>query len=156
MPRVIGLALLLLLVWIGPVVAQAVIHVPNNDPEMAEAQAKARATLAQFWRAFDQPGANEGGFSLKVAVPYGANNSEHIWFNNIERASGKMFGTVNNEPVHVKGLRRGQRLEIEDRKISDWMYLRAGKIVGNYTMRPLLKRLPPQEAARYRAMLAEP
>jgi hypothetical protein len=29
-------------------------------------------------------------------------------------------------------------------------------MVGNYTMRPLLKRMPPQDAARYRAMLADP
>ncbi len=31
--------------------------------------------------------------------------------------------------------------------------MRDGKIVGNETMRPLLKRLPKAEAARYRAKL---
>jgi hypothetical protein len=34
--------------------------------------------------------------------------------------------------------------------------MRAGKMVGNYTMRPLLKRMPLNDAARYRAMLADP
>ncbi len=147
---------LLLLGWTCAAAAQAVVHVPNNDPEMAAAQAKAQVTLAEFWRVFDQPGANEEGFAVKVAIPYGANSSEHMWFNGIERSGGKLFGTLNNNPVHVTGLRRGQRIEIDGRQISDWMYLRSGKIVGNYTMRPLLKRLPPQEAARHRAMLAEP
>lgn len=147
---------LLLLGWICVAAAQAVIHVPNNDPEMAAAQAKAQASLAEFWRVFDRPGANEEGFAVKVAIPYGANNSEHMWFNGIERSGSKLFGTLNNNPVHVKELRRGQRIEIDEARISDWMYLRSGKIVGNHTMRPLLKRLPPQEAARYRAMLAEP
>jgi hypothetical protein len=33
--------------------------------------------------------------------------------------------------------------------------MRAGKMVGNYTMRPLLKRMPPNDATRYRAMLAD-
>jgi uncharacterized protein YegJ (DUF2314 family) len=156
MPRGMAFAPLLLLGWICAAAAQAVVHVPNNDPEMAAAQGKAQATLAEFWRVFDRPGANEEGFAVKVAIPYGANNSEHMWFNGIERSGGKLFGTLNNNPVHVTELQRGQRIEIDERRISDWMYLRSGKIVGNHTMRPLLKRLPPQEAARYRAMLADP
>ena len=53
-------------------------------------------------------------------------------------------------------MRAGQRIEVADSQISDWMYLRNGKIVGNYTMRPLLKRMPAQDAARYRAMLLDP
>jgi uncharacterized protein YegJ (DUF2314 family) len=155
MPRGVAFALLLLC-WIGAAAAQAVVHVPQNDPEMAEAQAKARATLAEFWGVFERPGANEEGFALRVGVPYGPNNSEHMWFNGIERSGGKLTGALNNNPVHVRGLQRGQRIEIDEGRISDWMYLRSGKIVGNHTMRPLLKRLPPQEAARYRAMLADP
>ena len=72
-----------------------------------------------------------------------------------------MFATVNNAPILAsrslqRGVQRGQRIEVNERQISDWMYLRAGKIVGNYTMRPLLQRMPPEEVARYRAMLADP
>jgi uncharacterized protein YegJ (DUF2314 family) len=86
---------------------------------------------------------------------------QHVWCNNVERAGGRMFATVNNAPILAsrslqRGVQRGQRIEVNERQISDWMYLRAGKIVGNYTMRPLLQRMPPQEAARYRAMLADP
>jgi uncharacterized protein YegJ (DUF2314 family) len=71
-----------------------------------------------------------------------------------------MFATVNNAPILAsrslqRGVQRGQRIEVNERQISDWMYLRAGKIVDNYTMR-LLQRMPPEEAARYRAMLADP
>ena len=60
------------------------------------------------------------------------------------------------KPIFAKGVQRGQRIEVNERQISDWTYLRAGKIVGNYTMRPLLQRMPPEEVARYRAMLADP
>jgi uncharacterized protein YegJ (DUF2314 family) len=72
-----------------------------------------------------------------------------------------MFATVKNAPILAsrslqRGVQRGQRIEVNERQISDWMYLRAGKIVGNYTMRPLLQRMPPEEVARYRAMLADP
>jgi uncharacterized protein YegJ (DUF2314 family) len=53
-------------------------------------------------------------------------------------------------------VRLGQRIEIGEAQISDWMYIRSGKMVGNHTLQPLLKRMPPQDAARYRAMLADP
>ncbi len=34
--------------------------------------------------------------------------------------------------------------------------MRDGKMHGNYTMRPLLRTLPDDEAAQYRSILAEP
>ena len=89
-------------------------------------------------------------------MPYGINSTEHMWANDLERKEGKILGTINNEPRHVNAIRRGQRIEISEGQISEWMYMRAGKIVGKHTMRPLLKRMPPQEAARNQAMLAEP
>jgi uncharacterized protein YegJ (DUF2314 family) len=132
------------------------IKVPNEDQEMNEAKAQARATLAHFWQKFADPGPGESGFSIKVALPYGSNNTEHIWTKDIERKDGKISAVINNVPRDVKTVRFGQRIEVADAQISDWMYMRAGKMVGNYTMRPLLKRMPPQDAARYRAMLADP
>jgi uncharacterized protein YegJ (DUF2314 family) len=104
------------------------------------------------------PAPSEAAFALKVALPYGVNNGEHVWCNNVERAGGRMFATVKNAPILAsrslqRGVQRGQRIEVNERQISDWMYLRAGKIVG---MRPLLQSMPPEEAARYRAMLADP
>ena len=69
---------------------------------------------------------------------------------------GKISAVINNVPRDVKTVRLGERIEVAYAQISDWMYMRAGKIVGNFTMRPLLKRMPPQDAARYRTMLADP
>ena len=134
-----------------------VVDFANGDPEMAAAQAKARATLAQFWKAYESPRADEEGFVLKVAIPVGGNGgAEHIWFGDIQRHDGKITGVLDNVPRDVTWLRAGQRIEIAEDRISDWMFMRAGKIVGNQTMRPALKRMRPQEAARYRAMLADP
>ena len=132
------------------------IKLPNQDAEMEEAKANARATLSHFWDKLAGPGTGEEGFALKVALPYGENNTEHIWSKDVERRNGKISVVINNVPRDVKTVRAGQRIEVADSQISDWMYLRNGKIVGNYTMRPLLKRMPPQDAARYRAMLLDP
>ena len=132
------------------------IKLPNQDAEMEEAKSKARSTLAHFWEKLASPGAGEEGFALKVALPYGENNTEHIWTKDVERKDGKISAVINNVPRDVKTVRAGQRIEVADGQTSDWMYMRKGKIVGNYTMRPLLKRMPAQDAARYRAMLLDP
>lgn len=132
------------------------IRIPNEDPEMTGARAKARATLPQFWDKMAKPGPEENNFSLKVGFPFGTNNAEHMWLKDIERRDGKLFGTINNVPRDVKTVRAGQRVEIDEMRISDWMYHRSGKIVGGHTIRPLIKRMPPADAARYRDMLAEP
>jgi len=72
-----------LLIFVAAVNAQTrdhneIVRVPKEDPEMASAIAKARATLDDFlvlWRA--QPsGASD--YKLKVRIGDGE-NSEHFW-----------------------------------------------------------------------------
>jgi uncharacterized protein YegJ (DUF2314 family) len=157
MKRLLCVVLLTLLVLAAPaaVLAQD-SKVPNEDQEMNEAKDKARASLEHFWEKFTNPGPDDTGFAIKVALPHGRNNTESIWTKDIERKDGKISAVINNVPRDVKTVHLGQRIEVAEAQISDWMYMRAGKIVGNYTMRPLLKRMPPQDAARYRTMLADP
>jgi uncharacterized protein YegJ (DUF2314 family) len=131
------------------------VTLPNEDPEMEEAKAMARSTLPSFWSKLANPAPGEERFALKVALPFGENNTEHIWTKDIERRNGKVSVVINNVPRDVKDVAIGQRIEVDESQISDWMFARRGKIVGNYTMRPLLKRIPPQDAARYRAMLED-
>jgi uncharacterized protein YegJ (DUF2314 family) len=66
------------------------------------------------------------------------------------------MGTINNDPNKVSTVKLGERIEIPEADISDWMYLRDGKVVGNYTLRPLLKKMPAKEAEQLRKLLADP
>jgi uncharacterized protein YegJ (DUF2314 family) len=162
MARILGgIALAMMLALAGAAVATAqqeprVVMVPEKDPEMAAAIAKGRDTLPRFWQALDKPQPNEDGFALKVGLPTDSGGSEHIWANGIERKDGKIFGTINNVPKNLKKIRFGQRIEIPEPLISDWVFHRSGRIVGGYTIRALLKRMPRDEAARLRAMLEDP
>jgi uncharacterized protein YegJ (DUF2314 family) len=56
----------------------------------------------------------------------------------------------------VGNVAEGQRIEVPETDISDWMFRRNGEIVGNETMRVLLNYMPAEEAAQYREMLEEP
>ena len=149
------LAISLVLVLANAAGAQGVITVPNNDPELAAAIAKARAGISTFWTAYEKPAEGMENFNLKVAIRDGK-DVEHIWLGDITRTDGKLEGTIGNAPEIVSNVEAGQRYTFTDADVSDWMFIRNGKIVGNETMRPLLKRLPKAQAAEYRAMLETP
>jgi len=132
-----------------------VIKVATGDPEMEQARSKARASMAEFWRAHGERRPGTRAFALKVAIPH-SQGHEHFWLQDVERKGDGYAGTIGNEPKYATQVKLGQRYAFGDQDISDWMFMREGKIVGNETMRPLLKRMPEQQAAQYRAMLERP
>jgi uncharacterized protein YegJ (DUF2314 family) len=132
-----------------------VVSVSDDDSDMNAAIAKARGSLSRFWQAFDHPGPGESDFSLKVKItdPKG---TEHFWVSDLERKDGKIFGTINNDAEIVGSVKFGDRVPIPEADISDWMYMRDGKMFGNYTMRPLFKTMSASEVEKFKSMLAEP
>ncbi|WP_119391396.1 YegJ family protein [Taklimakanibacter lacteus] len=133
----------------------AVINVPNEDEAMNAAIAKARAGLPAFWAALADPPAETEGYALKVAITDG-DNVEHFWTADVRRDGEHITAVIANEPQTVSTVTQGQRVDVPDADISDWMYLRKGKIVGNETLRVLLGYMPEEEAAQWKAMLEEP
>jgi uncharacterized protein YegJ (DUF2314 family) len=129
-----------------------VIQVPTDDQEMQRAMTSARASLAEFWKTFDTPKPGEEGFALKVAIIDGS-KVEHFWVNRIERSGQTISGIINNDPNDVTTVKLGQRVEFPTERISDWMFLRNSKIVGNATLRVLMKFMPKDQADQYRVML---
>jgi uncharacterized protein YegJ (DUF2314 family) len=134
-----------------------VVDVRSGDPEMNAAIAQARATLPKFWASFGAPQPSETGYSLKVRFPYGSNNGEHIWIAEVKKiADGRYSGKFANAPRHLPGKRAGDLVEFRDADITDWMFLRNGKIVGGETIRPMLKLMTKADADALRARLETP
>lgn len=132
-----------------------VISVEDDDPEMVAAIAKARGTLPQFWQVYEKRERGETDFALKVSITDKA-GTEHFWATDIERRDGRTMGTINNDPNIVSSVKLGDRIELTMANISDWLYMRDGKMVGNETLRPLLKTMPAAEAEKLRSMMASP
>lgn len=135
--------------------ADTAVSVASDDPEMLAAIAKARETLPQFWTTFEKHEHGESGFALKVKIT-DKNGSEHFWATDLERRDGKIMGTINNDPNVVSTVKFGERIEIPESDISDWLYMRDGKMVGNETVKPLFKTMPTDEAKRVKSMMANP
>src|ERR1043165_3527092 len=136
-----------------------VYDVANGDPEMAAAIAKARASLPVFWASYEAPKPSEEGHSLKArfAVPNRRNSHEHIWMAEVKKLPGGRYSArFANQPRDLPGKRAGDLAEFTEADISDWMFMRNGKIVGGETIRPLLKSMSKADAAAMRARMETP
>jgi uncharacterized protein YegJ (DUF2314 family) len=124
-----------------------------DEKEMEAAIARARSETNSFIAELSAPtGTNH---AVKVPIKDG-DQTEHFWLSGVVFRNGEFTGTINNEPGLVGNVKIGEKRTVKQGEISDWMFMRDGKMHGNYTMRPLLKGMPEEEAAKYRSMLASP
>jgi len=134
-----------------------VIDLSSGNAEMNAAIAKGRATLPTFWASYDAPKPSETGHSLKVRFPNPKNNGEHIWIAEVKKLpNGTYSGLFANEPRDLPGKRAGDEVKFSEADISDWMFMRNGKIVGGETIKPTLKSLPKADADALRARMEQP
>ena len=120
-------------------------HMSVQDPRFNEAQALARQSVAEFIAAFQRAGPQQRSFAIKVAVIDGS-QIEYFWVDLESFANGQFTGYIGNEPVDVHSVRRGDRVVIDMERITDWMYVDRGHLVGGFTLRAL--RTGMSEAAR--------
>ena len=124
-----------------------------DQQEMDDAIARARSEVDSFLAEMSR--GNGTDFAVKAPIQ-DQGETEHFWLTDIVYRNGKFEGVIGNEPGIVTNVKSGQKWTIKKSEISDWMFMRDGKMYGNYTMRPLLKTMPKEEAERFRSMLADP
>jgi uncharacterized protein YegJ (DUF2314 family) len=85
-----------------------------------------------------------------VKKPFvGKGNVEHIWLSDVTFVGGRFQGKVDNEPVSIPGLKPGQVVSVNPDEISDWVYIKNGKLIGGYTIRAHYNELTPQEKQEF-------
>ena len=132
---------------------QTLVEGGYDQKEMDEAIARARREVDTFIAILEK----EDGENFGVKAPVtDKGQTEHFWLSDITYKDGKFDGLIGNDPGIVSNVKLGDKWSIKKEDISDWMYMRDGKIHGTYTMRPLMKTLPKEEADALRSMLAEP
>lgn len=126
-----------------------IVIVEQGDKEMEAAIILAQLSLNRFDSALLSKNSNFNSFALKVRFPYGENNGEHIWLNNIAKVEGEYLGLVNNEPEYAPNLKLYDTVRIVKKNISDWMYLDNDILIGGFTIRLIRDRMAPMERAQY-------
>lgn len=123
------------------------------DEQMDAAITRARSEVESFITELSNP----TGTHYAVKAPIEDDGKiEHFWLVDVSFKNGNFEGTINNDPGIVDNVTMGQKWTIKKAEISDWMFMRDGKMHGNYTMRPLLKTMPEDKAAKFRSMFADP
>ena len=130
------------------------MEIPGDDPEYLAAVSKARSQLPQFWERFSDPAIGEEDFSLKISIGNG-DVSEEFWVTNIERDGEALSGTIDNESTRTKNVAKGTRVSFKEEAVEDWMFLRNGNIVGNYTLRVFFRIMSDEEVEGYKRILEE-
>jgi uncharacterized protein YegJ (DUF2314 family) len=125
-----------------------VVYLEDDDPKMAAAIKKARSTADKFIAALAAPKPGQVGFSVKLAITEG-DHTEHMWITPVRYKDGKFYGQINNDPDQVKTVKIGDQVDVAKAKISDWMYLEKGKLIGGYTIRALRDSQSPAERAEF-------
>jgi uncharacterized protein YegJ (DUF2314 family) len=133
------------------------IDVRAADVEMNAAIAKARSMLPKFWASYAAPKPWETGHSLKVRFTNSTDSVEHIWMVELRKiADHRYSGRFANVPQCLPGKREGDVAEFEEADISDWLFVRNGKVVGGETIKPLFKSMPKDDADAFRARMESP
>jgi len=124
-----------------------------DEAEMAAATERAITEVDTFIA--DLKSGRSENYAVKVPIEDGG-KTEHFWLSGVTFADNKFTGTIDNEPGMVSNVKMGQQYTVGKTEISDWMFMRDGKMHGNYTMRPLLATMPEEEAEKYRSLFAKP
>lgn len=142
--NIIGAALLLLAAPLPALAQDATIGVPDTDPEMRAAIAKARAGLPVFFGHATAPGPGEGGFLIKFdLIP--ETPAEFAWAEIVSHQGDVSIARLANAPRDPR-FAKGQQITVRDRQVIDWAYWRDGTLQGGATMRVLISRMTPEEA----------
>ena len=132
---------------------ETLVEAGYDEAEMVAATQRAIDEVDSFIA--DLNSGRSENYAVKAPVE-DAGQTEHFWLTGVSYANDKFTGTIGNEPGMVSNVKMGQEYTLGKTEISDWMYMRDGKMYGNYTMRPLLATMPDDEAERFRSMFANP
>lgn len=128
-----------------------IVRMKDQDPAMAAAFRKARATLDEFLRIASTPPPNTTSFAVKVAIA-DDRETEYFWILPFVREDEMFKGKLNNTPRLVRHVSEGQEIRFKRSEIVDWTYVDVAKrrMHGNFTACALLTKETPAEAAKFR------
>lgn len=123
-----------------------IYNVEGTDKEMNAAIEIANKTLTDFNAALLNPEIEVK--SLKVKFQ-NQTDSEHIWLSNVKFKDGKYSGVLDNEPEYITEHKIGDKVNVDSKNISDWMYIDNGKLFGGYTIKVLRNRMSDAEKKQF-------
>jgi uncharacterized protein YegJ (DUF2314 family) len=121
---------------VGSRIAASVVRVNAADPRLQEAIRRAQRELPDFLAQLDAP-ASGRRFAIRgrFRTPSGP---EYLWVRNPVAADGAFRGTLDQEPMAARELRKGDEVRVAQADVVDWLIREPdGKMRGGYTEQAL-------------------
>jgi uncharacterized protein YegJ (DUF2314 family) len=120
-----------------------VILVSVDNQEIDDARKEAQSHLDTLDRYLQREAFQT---AIKVGFP-SDKETEFCWLANVMKLeNGHYSGILGNQPQNNIGYHQGERVEISPSGIVDWMVRGAGPVLGNFTLRALLKKMSKEDA----------
>lgn len=138
----------------------------NPDPEaareekfqrdLAAATEQARAHLSYFWDHQKAPMADEYDFLVKAKFPAEKPaEPEQLWLEVTDHDDKAVTGKLASQPQRQPGLKKGDEVTVKPADIVDWAFFQGESLLGHYTTRVTLPRMPADQAEAMASMLGE-
>lgn len=72
-----------------------------------------------------------------------------MWLNDVTFNKSQFTGIVGNEPNNLTNVSLGDKVTVEQGKISDWMYIEEKNLVGGFTIRAVRDSLLQSELKEF-------
>jgi len=115
--------------------------VPGNadDADLKAATEEARRRWPEFAAAF---AAKQEDQIFAVKAPFKDGDfTEFMWIKVLKIEDEYLSGVIDNDPVNVKKYKRGTRVRLRIKALSDWMYTDDDDLVGGFTNKALDKAM---------------
>jgi uncharacterized protein YegJ (DUF2314 family) len=123
-------------------------QVEDSDKQFDRATEQAQRSLGFFMAALKAKKSGDSGFEIKKAFVDG-DKVEHLWISDVTYDGTNFRGKINNQPIDVKNVRLGQAATVAPKDVTDWMFVKDGKLIGGYTTRVFYARLSPEQRAQF-------
>lgn len=120
-------------------------HVPDGDPEMKAAEAKARETMPEFMAELKKELAKPAGTSklmFAIKSTFSADGQdEHMWSDVTKFENGIFHGNLANTPLYITSIKAGDPVQVAEDKVEDWaIFDENDNMRGGYTAKLLMER----------------
>lgn len=124
------------------------VNVPENDKVMEHAVEQARRSLGFFLSALQAKKGEDGSFAVKKPFVDG-DKVEQLWVSDLTFDGQNFHGRINNKPLDVQNVKLDQKVTVAPADLTDWMFVKNGKLMGGYTTRVLYARLSTEQQAHF-------
>jgi uncharacterized protein YegJ (DUF2314 family) len=119
----------------------------SEDPELRACVEQAQRTLGFFVDHFESP-YEWGRYLVKTTLRQG-DDLAHMWTLLIEAGRDELTGQMFEAPPQLSEYRAGQKVRIRRADVEDWAIIRAGTLIGGFSLRLKRRHVPAAEQHHY-------